>query len=58
VIRLLPALPRAWRDGSVSGLRTRGGHEVSLSWASGRLTDYAISPGWAGEPARVVLPEH
>ncbi len=41
-IRLLPAVPAAWPSGSVRGLRARGGYEIDMSWAGGRITELRI----------------
>jgi len=36
-VYLLPALPDNWQNGAVSGIRTRGGLEISIKWQKGKL---------------------
>ncbi len=43
-IELLPALPRAWSTGKVSGLRARGGVELDLTWADGLPATATLKP--------------
>ena len=43
MIRLLPALPAAWPDGDVRGLRARGGYTVDISWRQGLITRAVIA---------------
>ncbi|PTY07101.1 hypothetical protein DB347_07245 [Opitutaceae bacterium EW11] len=49
-IELLPALPRAWSEGSVSGLRARGGFTVDMSWRAGAPVSATLrgAPGTKG----------
>ena len=51
-IKLLPALPSAWPDGSFSGLKVRGGGEVSAKWKEGKLTEASLK---ATLPGKFVL---
>ena len=49
---ILPALPAAWGDGEVRGLRARGGFVVGIRWESGRLADLSIK-STAGKAVKV-----
>lgn len=41
-IRILPALPRQWASGSLTGIRVRGGGKADIAWKDGRLTTFTL----------------
>jgi alpha-L-fucosidase 2 len=48
-IHLLPALPDVWKDGTVSGLRTRGGFTIAnLQWKDGKVAKLTIKSNVGG----------
>ncbi|MBS5912168.1 MAG: glycoside hydrolase family 95 protein [Paenibacillus macerans] len=55
VIRLLPALPGSWHEGSVKGLRARGGFTVDFSWMEGMITEAVVTCAVSG-PCRLEAP--
>ena len=42
MIDILPALPIAWSQGRVTGLRARGGFEIDIAWRDSKLTTATI----------------
>ena len=51
-IQLLPALPDAWKDGSIRGICAKGNFEVDISWKNGQLAEATVFSK-AGEPCTV-----
>ena len=45
MIRLLPALPKAWKDGEARGFRARGGYTVDFKWKDGKIMESKVSGG-------------
>lgn len=41
-IELLPALPNEWSEGSVEGIKARGGMEIDMEWKNARVTKLTV----------------
>lgn len=47
-IQLLPALPNAWKDGSISGICAKGNFEVDMIWENNQLKEATLRSGAGG----------
>ena len=47
-IHVLPAVPKAWADGEVRGLRARGGVEVDAAWRAGKIVKATLRSSTGG----------
>ena len=43
ILKFLPALPKCWSNGSLRGVRCRGGIKADIRWENGELVSYHIS---------------
>ena len=43
IIRILPALPKHWKDGHIKGLKARGGLTIDIFWSNNQLDKAVIS---------------
>lgn len=48
-IELLPALPDAWPDGNVEGLKARGNIELDIYWKDGMLENIKVYAQQSGD---------
>lgn len=51
-IQLLPALPDAWKEGSINGICAKGNFEVSIAWENNQLKEATVTSK-AGTPCTI-----
>lgn len=48
-LHLLPAVPKVWKEGEITGLRARGAHQVDMKWNDLKLTYAKVVAGQSGD---------
>ncbi|MBO9198854.1 MULTISPECIES: glycoside hydrolase family 95 protein [Niastella] len=54
-VALLPALPDAWKNGSIKGIKARGNFTVAIDWKEGKLLKASVISVLGG-PCRISAP--
>jgi alpha-L-fucosidase 2 len=57
IIEILPALPDAWDEGYIAGLRARGNFEIDIYWENHALTQLIVK-SYSGEPLTIRYGEY
>jgi len=55
LLNILPAIPDNWSNGEVKGMKARGGFEVDVAWAGGKITQLTVKSQLGGN-CRVGVP--
>jgi Glycosyl hydrolase family 65, N-terminal domain len=58
IIRLLPACPKSWSEGVISGARARGGFEVDFEWKDGQIMGAVVVRSISDRGAVVCFPNN
>lgn len=48
-IYILPALPKVWDNGEISGIKAKNGAEISIKWENNEATEFSITPAVDGD---------
>jgi alpha-L-fucosidase 2 len=57
VVNILPALPDAWTEGAVTGLKARGNFEVDIGWEEGALKEVVVR-SFSGSPLTMICADN
>lgn len=56
VIKMLPALPKEWPSGKITGMLAQGGFEVTIEWKEGELKRVLLKSN-KGNPTKLIYKE-
>ena len=48
-VYILPALPKVWDKGEISGIKAKNGAEISIKWEDNKATQFTVTPAVDGD---------